>query len=122
MKMMRFFAICALIVSVASCDNKKEAANTETSVQEVAVVEPNAETTLDIEGMTCEVGCKGAIEKHMHNTAGVASCNIDFDKAIAVIEYDNNVISEDEIIAEIGTVADHAYTAKPHVAEQPLAE
>lgn len=117
----KFVANLLLVFVLFSCSNTKtneESANTDETVAVAkAEVTPNATTTLDVEGMTCEMGCKAAIEKHLNKTEGVASCRVDFEKAIAVVDYDDTQISEDQIIAEIGEVADHAYTAKKHLPE-----
>ena len=101
------------VLILISC-GQKEATQSETEETVVVAVTPNATTTLDIEGMTCEMGCKAAIEKHLNKTHGVANCAVDFEKAIAVIEYDNTVITEDQLIAEVGEVANHAYKARKH--------
>lgn len=124
MKVIHAFVFSLSVLAIVSCGNGEQGEEPAQESVAVASVTPNATSTLDIEGMTCEVGCKGAIEKHMSKTAGVASCNIDFESEVAVIEYDNKTISEDDIIAEIGTIADHAYTAKPHIEEneEPIEE
>lgn len=124
MEQIKSLVALALIAGLAACNStpKEEIATEETiEVVEMAAVTPNASTTLDVEGMTCEMGCKAAIEKHLSKTAGVAKCEIDFDKAVAVVDYDNTIITEEQIIAEIGEVANHAYSAKPHV-ETPINE
>lgn len=112
-----------ILALAVACGNKaeKEEQTPEKEVAVVAEVVPNATSTLDVEGMTCEMGCKAAIEKHLSKTEGVANCEVDFENALAVVEYDNNVISEEQIIIEIGSIANEAYSAKPHV-EEPLTE
>lgn len=118
MKKIKAIAAIALVATIAACNNNQPAESAEVENQkviEMAAVTPNATATLDVEGMTCEMGCKAAIEKHLSKTAGVATCEIDFENALAVVEYDNGIITEAQIIAEIGEVANHAYSAKPHV-------
>lgn len=104
-----------LFMLFASACSQQEVTETQAEQTVAAAVVPNATTTLDIEGMTCEMGCKAAIEKHLNKTTGVATCAVDFQNAIAVIEYDSNVITEEQLIAEVGEVANHAYTARKHV-------
>ncbi len=118
MKYIKTVLILIALISVAACGN--DASNNDEVAQQAEKVEKapvvaNATSTLDVEGMTCEMGCKAAIEKHLNNTRGVAKCEVDFDNALAVVEYDNTQITEDEIIAEIGSIANEAYSAKPHV-------
>lgn len=114
MKSLLIVAAIGFAVACSNTNNVQESTSGEESVQ-LAEVTPNATSTLDVEGMTCEMGCKAAIEKHLSKTAGVATCKVDFESAVAVIEYDNNQITEDQIIAEIGSVANEAYSAKPHI-------
>jgi mercuric ion binding protein len=106
-----------------ACGNDSDEKNDPAPEEQVAIAEvvPNATSTLEVEGMTCEMGCKAAIEKHLSKTAGVASCDVDFENALAVVEYDNKVITEEQIIAEIGSIANESYSAKPH-AEEALSE
>lgn len=118
MKKIKAISTLVLIAMLAACNGNQPAETTEVEnkqVVEMAEVTPNATATLEVEGMTCEMGCKAAIEKHLSKTAGVATCEIDFENALAVVAYDNGIITEEQIIAEIGEVANHAYSAKPHV-------
>jgi mercuric ion binding protein len=56
---------------------------------------------LNIEGMTCSVGCAGTIEKEMGKTDGVSSCEVEFEDKIAHIKFNPNTISEKEIVEKI---------------------
>lgn len=117
MKKLNAIVMLAFVAAITGCSNTQPAENAKVETQEtieLATVTPNATATLDVEGMTCEMGCKAAIEKHLSKTAGIAKCEIDFKNAVAVVEYDNGIITEEQIIAEIGEVANHAYSAKPH--------
>jgi Cu+-exporting ATPase len=123
MKYIKIFSMMLAMSLAVACgsNNESEEPTPEENATAIAEVVPNATSTLDVEGMTCEMGCKAAIEKHLSKTTGVAACNVDFENAIAIVEYDNNVISEEQIIAEIGSIANEAYSAKPHL-EEPLTE
>ncbi len=123
MKYVKIFTMMMAMIVAVACgnNNENEKPAPEEKAVAVAKIVPNATSTLEVDGMTCEMGCKAAIEKHLGKTEGVANCEVDFDNALAVIEYDNNVITEEQIIAEIGSIANEAYSAKPHV-EEPLTE
>lgn len=69
----------------------------------------NASTKLAIEGMTCEVGCAGTIEKTLNKTAGIKSCEVDFENKLASVEFDNNQISEEEIKSIIENLNEGQY-------------
>ncbi|GAB5556645.1 MAG: hypothetical protein SchgKO_08580 [Schleiferiaceae bacterium] len=101
-----------------SCNNAQETdassatepSKTEETVK-VAVV-ADSEVDLEIGGMTCEMGCKGAIEKALSKAPGIEVASVDFPTETAVVKYDSKVTSEEEIIEVIQTVANGAYTAK----------
>ncbi|WP_370390157.1 heavy-metal-associated domain-containing protein [uncultured Winogradskyella sp.] len=107
-------AICTLL-AFASCKN-----NTEPEVKTVAMEEtkevasneldPNAtyaKVEFEIEGMTCKMGCAKTIEKKMAKMEGVKSAKVDFDKRLAMVEYDNAKVtpqSLEEAVAKVGDV------------------
>lgn len=103
-----FVFVLVLSTVVVSCSNQ----NTEEPSIENTEVATNAEVALKIDGMTCIKGCVGAINAKMAKTEGVGSCDIDFEASKAVVTYDDEVISTEDIIAEIGTIADGAYKAE----------
>lgn len=47
-----------------------------------------AKAEFNIEGMTCEIGCAKTIEKKLAKMDGVKSAKVDFDKKLAMVEYD----------------------------------
>ena len=103
------------VLGLFSCNNAQESEATATPMAEetvkVAVV-ADSEVDLEIEGMTCEMGCKGAIEKALSKAPGIEVASVDFPTETAVVKYDSKVTSEEEIIEVIQTVANGAYTAK----------
>lgn len=111
-KITALLGIAGMLV-FAACSNTSEnadaadAQNTET----IELAEATAETKLSIDGMTCAHGCKGAIEKALNKTSGIALFEIDFDSEIAYVKYNANELSEDEIIAAVGEVNNGAYSA-----------
>lgn len=66
---------------------------------------PNAESKLFISGMTCVMGCKGAIEKKLNATGGVERFAIVFEDSMATVSFDSTLISNDDIIAAVAGVA-----------------
>ncbi len=82
--------------------------------QELAEVAPNAESQFFVSGMTCVVGCKGAIEKELNKTAGIAAFSIVFEDSVATASYDSTLISQEEIATAIASVGGGTfYTATP---------
>lgn len=60
---------------------------------------------LDIEGMTCEIGCAKTIESKLSKTEGVTIVSISFDDKKGIIEYDANKTDKDKIIAVVQEIA-----------------
>ena len=76
--------------------NCKNETNPEVKTVEVAketthTLNPNAtyaKAEFTIEGMTCAMGCAKTIEKKIAKMDGVKSAAVDFDKKLAMVEYD----------------------------------
>lgn len=101
------------------CEGKKECHKGEHHEKMVNKdVTADAETTLRIEGMVCEMGCKGTIEKTLHKTPGIATAAIDFKNEKATITYDSKQISEQGIIDVIQGIGEHQYKATIWTDEQ----
>ena len=110
--------ICALTLFSAaftSCKNNEtpevKTVAVETSKDVVAkTVDPNAsyaKVEFGIEGMTCKMGCAKTIEKKMAKMDGVKSATVDFDKRLAMVEYDEAKVtpsSLEEAVAQVGEV------------------
>ena len=82
----------------------------ETSVKVIA----NRVLSIEIEGMTCEMGCGGSIRKELRATKGVARVefiNFDEKKKIqnAKISFDTNIITADEMVKIITTMNDKQF-------------
>lgn len=109
---MRFLTIVLVaILALSACNNSStETVENEVSVNENVVADSKAK--LAVEGMMCEVGCVGAIQNELRSTPGVASAVVNFEGSYATIEYDSKLVDENELIAAIEGIGDHAYTAK----------
>jgi Cu+-exporting ATPase len=103
----------ALLVS--SCKNEVQP---EVKTVDVAVAQKDVAQALDpnatyakvefsIDGMTCAMGCAKTIEKKMAKMEGVKSAKVDFDKRLAMVEYDEAKVtpqSLEEAVAKVGEV------------------
>ena len=72
---------------------------------EAVAVAPNAEAKMFISGMTCVMGCKGAIEKSLNAHEGVASFAIMFEDSAATVSFDSTMVSAEELADAVGSVA-----------------
>ncbi|GMQ95458.1 MAG: hypothetical protein BMS9Abin13_572 [Patescibacteria group bacterium] len=64
-------------------------------------------TNLKIEGMHCGA-CSTGIEMLLSNKEGVSSVKVDYDKKMGEVEFDDDKVSLDALLTEIGELG---YTA-----------
>ncbi len=96
--MKTFKNICLIALttfSVVACKNETgpEIKTVETEIKaEASTLDPNAhyaKAEFGIEGMTCAMGCAKTIEKKIAKMEGVKTATVDFDKQLAMVEYDD---------------------------------
>lgn len=118
--------LVGLFATSCSCDKEetkedaKKENNTEAAlkaegtekVEKLAVV-ANDKIDLPIKGMMCGISCKGAVNKCLSNMEGVASCTVNYTEGEeidhAIVEFDNNLTSKEEMIAKIEALNQGAY-------------
>ena len=92
-------AIVIFSITVWSCKNE-----TEPQVKIIEVEETTAKSKIaddailakaefNIEGMTCAIGCAKTIEKKLAKMEGVKSAKVDFEKKLAMVEYDEDILT-----------------------------
>lgn len=114
MKTLKNMALIALTtLSVVACKNESqpEVKTVETAVlAEANTLDPNAKyvkAEFGIEGMTCAMGCAKTIEKKIAKLEGVKSATVDFDKRLAMVEYDDAKVTStslEEAVKNAGEV------------------
>ena len=86
--------IALFSVIMWSCKNESEPqvktveVEETTAKSEIADDAVLAKAEFNIEGMTCAIGCAKTIEKKLAKMDGVKSAKVDFDKKLAMVEYD----------------------------------
>lgn len=118
MKTLKNILVVLLITTVfMGCKNEAQP-----EVKDVAVETTDQEKVLDpdatyakaeftIEGMSCAIGCAKKIEGNLAKMDGVKSATVDFDKKLAMVEYDEAMVSTmnlEETVKKSGEV----YSAK----------
>ena len=112
MKTIKTFLTITLVVAFAfSCKNeaKPEIKTIETASEPITKLDPNAtyaKAEFTIDGMTCEIGCAKTIEKKMAKMEGVKMAKVDFDKRLAMVEYDEAKVSPESLEEAVTKVAD----------------
>lgn len=108
-------AIAILTLVTFNCKNEAtqpEVKTVETNIKvetKKATLDPNAtyaKAEFKIEGMTCAMGCAKTIEKKMAKMEGVKSAVVDFDRQLAMVEYDNAKVTPVSLEKTVTSVAD----------------
>ena len=106
--------ITVLIFTVSACNtNAKPQVKTiaiESSNKDVSkTLDPNAtyaKVEFNIKGMTCAVGCAKTIEKKMAKMEGVKSAKVDFEKQLAMVEFDEAKVTPSSLKEVVINVSD----------------
>lgn len=80
-----------------------ETTETKTDISADAVI---AKAEFNIEGMTCAMGCAKTIEKKLSKMEGVKSATVDFDKKLAMVEFDEGAITTSELEETVKSVGE----------------
>lgn len=103
---MKYSILAAALLALVSCSSPEPEVMT-IPTQDVApmtVATANAETSLFISGMTCEMGCKGAIESKVGKSEGIVDFAITFADSTAMVSFDSTLVSAQEIAARVAAV------------------
>jgi len=63
-------------------------------------------TEFTIHGMTCAIGCARTIESKIAKMDGVKSAKVDFDRKLAMVEYDDAIVNHKTLEATVSKTAD----------------
>lgn len=112
LKFMLAFAVATLYFVGCKNEKKPEIKTVETAVavKDIASnINPNAtfaKTEFTISGMTCAVGCAKKIEGKLAKMEGIKSAKVDFDRKLAMVEYDIDKVSPTDLTTAVTKVAD----------------
>ncbi|SFZ89679.1 Cu+-exporting ATPase [Flaviramulus basaltis] len=105
------FALVLISTFALSCKNevKPEIKTVEVETEAVKELDPNAtyaKAEFTIDGMTCAIGCAATIEKKIAKMEGVKSATVDFDKKLAMVEYNEAKVNPTLLEKTVASVAD----------------
>lgn len=112
MKTIKNILLVALITTVSfSCKNevKPEVKTIEVETEAVNELDPNAtyaKAEFTIDGMTCAIGCAATIQKKIAKMEGVKSATVDFDRKLAMVEYNEAKVTPTSLEETVTKVAD----------------
>jgi mercuric ion binding protein len=110
----KLLLITVAVVFTIACKNnnapevktaESDSANLTTYSQDSNAVYAKAE--FEIDGMTCAIGCARTIEKKIAKMEGVKYAKVDFDKKLAMVEYDQAKVTPaalEKTVAKVGEV------------------
>jgi mercuric ion binding protein len=109
--------ICIVVIMALVFTSCKNEAQPEVKTVAIEVTKKDVAQTLDpnatyakvefsIDGMTCAMGCAKTIEKKMAKMEGVKSAKVDFDKRLAMVEYDESKVTPTSLEETVSKVAD----------------
>lgn len=112
MKSIKFILTLTLVATfVFSCKNEKapevKTVEVETASATAKESDPNAtyaKAEFTIDGMTCQIGCAATIQKKISKMNGVKSATVDFDKKLAMVEYNEakvTPITLEEVVTKL---------------------
>ncbi|MGC6431960.1 MAG: heavy-metal-associated domain-containing protein [Jejuia sp.] len=112
MKAIKYILGICLVTLIVSCKNEKQP-EVKTVDVEVSTakkeLDPNAtyaKAEFTVKGMTCAMGCAATIEKKIAKMEGVKFAKVDFEKELAMVEYDEAKVNANALENTVTSVAD----------------
>lgn len=94
----KIFTLLIFILFFISCQKSETSKNTDSTIVEKKEIAENLNhIKVDINGMTCEIGCARLIQSKLYKADGVTFAKISFADSSGVISFDQNRISTDDI-------------------------
>lgn len=93
-----------------SCKNNEKSpvvadAKTDAKTEIAAAVKPET-ASFTIEGMTCPDGCAKTIEKKLSEMNGVQSAKVEFDKKLAIVNFDLDKLKSEDLVKAVESTGD----------------
>ncbi|WP_339893038.1 heavy metal-associated domain-containing protein [uncultured Algibacter sp.] len=100
-----------MVTFVFSCKNEKspEVKTVKIETEVAKELDPNAtyaKAEFTIDGMTCQIGCAATIQKKISKMDGVKSATVDFDRKLAMVEYNEAKVTPTTLEEAVTKVSD----------------
>jgi len=103
---MKKLIVVLFVVFAFSCNETKKETTTKEVITEKPEVAANYKSIeVDIEGMTCEIGCAKTIESKLSKFEGVTYSKVNFETKKGQFTYDANKVDKEAIVAKITGIA-----------------
>lgn len=111
---MRYFFIISLVFFASSACSEKKSIDEEIVSSKAQEAHPNKTLTLEVEGMMCIKGCGSAIRKDLYATDAVGDISFSENETnenyTAIIEFDDRLISVEDLKNVISTTNNNQFT------------
>lgn len=104
MKIIKLSVAMLVLASATFVSCKKEIVEV-LKTTEVKVIASNETTKMNVEGMTCAVGCAKVIENKLAQLEGVQKATINFETKEATVEYNPSLQTPEKLVETIEAVA-----------------
>ena len=101
-KIIYMFVLCFVLFSCKE-QVKEDKSATEVSTEEIAANLKSIE--VEIEGMTCEIGCARLIQSKLSKVDGVTYTKVSFESGKGQFTFDSNKLSKEDIEKNISKIA-----------------
>lgn len=101
--------VIVLALLIVNCKNEIKAEVKTVETETINEVDPNAtyaKAEFTVEGMTCAIGCAATIEKKIAKMDGVKYAKVDFDRKLAMVEYNEAKVNPNLLEKTVTDVAD----------------
>ena len=107
------FTIVLFAFLVVACKNENQPevkiVDTEVAAKSEKVLNPDAtyvKSEFTIDGMTCEIGCAKLIQRNINKMDGVKAVEVDFERKLAMVEYDEAIVNHSSLEAAVTKSSD----------------
>jgi Cu+-exporting ATPase len=104
--------IVLLSFMIISCKNEVQPETKTVEIEETSMVKEMDENAViakaefNIDGMVCEIGCAKVIQKKLSEMEGVKTAKVDFDKKLAMVEYDEAKVNTSSLEETVTKTSD----------------
>lgn len=105
MKKIVFVFLTALILTACNNNSKIQDNKVEKSETKTEVAANYKSIEVEIEGMTCEIGCARTIESKLSKVEGITYSKVDFDSKKGTFTFDSNKLNDSDITNKINGIA-----------------
>lgn len=103
--MKKAILILTMAFVLFSCNEaKKGSEDVKSGIEKQEIAASYKSIEVEIEGMTCEIGCAKTIESKLSKVEGVTSSKVNFEAKIGQFTFDENKISQEDIAKKIAGI------------------